>query len=109
MQAGKLRHRVILQTPTITANSYGEPIETFVNTATIWASVEPLSGRDYFKSMKDNAEITHKVTIRYRSDIKPTLRFLFGTRVFDILYFTLPDNRNISVECWCREVIDNGV
>jgi SPP1 family predicted phage head-tail adaptor len=108
MESGKLRHRLILQTPTITKNDYQEPVRTWANTANLWGSVEPLSGREYEQAMKLNSEITGKIRIRYRAGIKPTLRFKFGDQIFEIMYHFLPDNRKIEIHCWVKEVIDNG-
>ncbi|TGE33172.1 phage head closure protein [Desulfosporosinus sp. Sb-LF] len=33
----------------------------------IWASIEPLSGREYYAAQQVNAEITHRIKIRYRA------------------------------------------
>ena len=46
MRIGTLRHRVELQEPVENQDGYGEAERTYTTYATVWASVEPLSGRE---------------------------------------------------------------
>ncbi|MGW8180402.1 MAG: phage head closure protein, partial [bacterium] len=46
VRARRLRSRITIQTPTRTANSYGEPIETFSTYAIRWAEIKMVTGRE---------------------------------------------------------------
>ncbi|MCK2042562.1 phage head closure protein [Chromohalobacter sp. TMW 2.2308] len=70
MRAGRLRHRVTLQRPVDGAkDQYNQPTESFEQVATVWASVEPLRGREFFEAQQVNSEITTRIRCRYRRDL----------------------------------------
>lgn len=69
MQAGKLKQRVTLMRPVEGAkDKYGQPTEEFEPVATVWASVEPIRGREFFEAQQVNSEITTRIRIRYRRE-----------------------------------------
>lgn len=103
MRAGELRHQVILQTPTPTRDSYGAEIVTWTDTATVWASIEPLRGREYWEAQKINAEISHKIRMRYREGVKPNMRLKFGSRIFEIISVFSPEERRRELWYLCKE------
>ena len=67
-------------------NEFGEVEDVWTDVTSIRASINPLSGRDFIGAMKEQAEVTHKVTIRYNPAIKASMRIKFGTRCFRILH-----------------------
>lgn len=102
MRAGTLRHRVTLQALEQGRDAYGGPVETWADVATVWASVEAVSGRDFFAARQEQNEVTHKVTIRYRDDVTADMRVLHGGKTFGIVA-PLPDNRRTRLVLMCRE------
>lgn len=84
MKAGKLRHRITIQNYTIT-NTQGEVAKTWATFATVWASIEPMKGREFFESAIEESEITAKITIRYKSDVKPQMRVVYGSIIYEIV------------------------
>lgn len=102
---GRRRFRISIQSSTDSTNSVGEPVESFstVSNGTVWASIEPISGREYQAVQQIAAETTHKVTIRYLSGITPKYRVLYGSRVFDILAVRDVEERGRVTELLCRE------
>ena len=52
MRAGSLRHRVTIQRYELVVDEYGGPLrrESWKDVATVWASVEAVSGREFFAS-----------------------------------------------------------
>jgi len=80
MKAGDLRHRVTIQKRALVANSMNELVPTFSDLETVWAAVEPLSGREFFQAKQANSEVAGKVRIRYMDGILPTMRVKFGNR-----------------------------
>jgi len=105
MRAGDLRHRITLQQKTETRDSFGAVIETWNDVATLYASIEPLRGKEFFDAQQVNAEVTIRIRIRYRSGVTPNMRVLFGTRTFDIQSVINVDERNREMILMCREVI----
>lgn len=108
MEIGKLRHRVTLQESAAVRDSFGAEVETWTDITTLWASVEPLSGREYFAAQQVNTEISTKITLRYRAGIKPEMQILFASRVFEILSVVNPEEKNTQLVLMCKEVPDNG-
>jgi SPP1 family predicted phage head-tail adaptor len=104
MRIGDLRHRVTLQKKTITEDALKQQSEAWVSVATVWAAVEPLSGREYFAAKQVNAEISVRITIRYRKGITPDMRVVFGDRAFEVLSVVNPKERCESLVLMCREV-----
>lgn len=87
MKAGMLDKRVTIQAPSEGAqNEYGEPVEPWADVATVWASVSPLNGKELTFARQRQANVTHEVRMRYRSDltITPANRLKMGNRVLHI-------------------------
>lgn len=104
MKIGNLRHRVVLQQKVITEDALKQQSEVWTDIATVWAAIEPLSGREYFAARQENAEVTAKITIRYRKDVTPDMRAVSEGRVFDVLSVINPGERNISLILMCKEI-----
>lgn len=105
MQIGPLRNRITLESRTVdrTTAGFGEPTENWTTLATVWASVEPLSGEEFFQAQQENAEVTHRVRLRFRSGITPKHRLKVGTRILDIVSVIDPEERGLELELLCRE------
>lgn len=83
--AQELQHRIQLQRRTLTQDPMtGEMSETWATYAEPFAKVEPLVGREYFAAAAIQAENTVKFTLRWRDDVTPVDRLLYGGIVFDI-------------------------
>lgn len=105
MKSGQLRHRVTVQSLTVTQDEYGAPVETWTTMATVWVSIEPLEGREYFAARQVNAEVTGRIRMRYLPGVLPSMRVLYGTRTFNILSIINPDERKRMTELMVQEVI----
>ena len=85
MKVGRLRHRITLQ-------SFGEVLdpdtgvlsESWSAFAEVWASVEPLSAREFIASQATQAQVTARIVIRYRADVVPTMRVLHRGKAYQI-------------------------
>lgn len=111
MQAGTLDERVTIQALTTVQNAYGEPVETWTDSATVWADVRPASGWERFVSGADQeqAVVSHVVTMRYQGGVSPvTHRFSWGGRVLDVEAVRDVTGRMAELQVLCREVIGAG-
>ncbi|OQB35290.1 MAG: Phage head-tail joining protein [Candidatus Latescibacteria bacterium ADurb.Bin168] len=78
MQAGKLRHRIVIQQATVAApGTYGEQALSWSTFATVWAEVKPVSGGESFDMGQDRASVSHEIRIRYLAGVKPNMRVQF--------------------------------
>ncbi len=86
MRAGLLRHRVDLQAPTQTRGPAGGVVETFATVQTVYASVEPIGGKEFFAAQQVQSDLSHRIRLRWRPDLTPTTkwRVRYDGRDFDI-------------------------
>ena len=105
MNAGSLRHRFVIKTAQEIENTFGEIVETPLTFATVWASIEPLSGRELFQAQQVQAEVTHRVRMRYLAGVTAKMTGLFGTREFQILSVINPEERNRELVLMCKEQV----
>jgi SPP1 family predicted phage head-tail adaptor len=92
-QAGLLRHRVTIQQVTEARDTFGGIERTWATLATVWAAVEPLSGREYLAAKQQEAETTTRIRIRYRSGITSQMRVIWGEASYEIVS-VIPDPTN---------------
>ncbi len=105
MKIGHLRHRVTIQKKHITTDVLKQQKETWADIATVWASVEPLSGREYFAARQTNTDVTVKVIMRYRPGVSTDMRIIFNDRVFEIISVINHHERCRILVLMCREVL----
>jgi len=103
MEAGKLRHKVTIQRP-VKDPGWHESMQ-WLDVATVWARIEPARGQEYTELRHANAEETGKITIRYRPDIKPEMRIVWGSRNYNILAILDPDEQRRLLQIMVKEQI----
>lgn len=109
VRAGRLRHRVTVQSQATVQNAYGEGVRSWSNVAEVWAEVSPISARELFAAAQAQATTTHRITIRYRNDVTASCRVKFGTRYFAIDGVMNPDERNDRLLLLCTEgLVEDG-
>jgi SPP1 family predicted phage head-tail adaptor len=104
MDAGRLNRRVIIQSLSTTQDAYGQPISTMTTVATVWAAVEPLSGRALFAAKQAQSEISVKITIRYRTDVTTAMSIVYLTHTYQIDAIIDFEARHESLELMCMEL-----
>lgn len=111
MQAGKLRHRVVLQQATTSQDSFGAPTPSWaaLTGGTVYASVEALTGREFLDSRQIEAQVDYRVRIRWRNDVTEQTRISWTdpmsvAHLFEIRA-VLPDaTSRRQLELMCAEV-----
>ncbi len=100
MRAGTLRHRMVIQKPDDAASGWNTPslgIErTWSTYATVWARIEPESGSESLDTgtKKNQAQIRHKITIRYIRGLRPSMRGTFEGRILQFKSIMNIEERN---------------
>ena len=87
MLAGKLDRRITFQQPTLSADSFGDPLNvSFSDLGTVWASVQEGKGGE---RREDDSEVaTRTDTFKIRTpafSLKPTMRIVYASRNYNIL------------------------
>jgi len=101
---GAMRHRLTLQSPQDTADEIGGAARIYTNFAQVWAAIEPLSGTRLWQSQQAEQQISHRITIVFRADVSGDLRFILGSRIFEIKAAFDPDETGRFLVCDCWEV-----
>ena len=100
MDPGKLNHRITFQIQNLDSEE-----EEWNDIVTTWASINPISGREYYQAETINSDLTHKVRLRYRKGITPDMRVLYNGRIFYIVSVINEFERNSTLQLMCRELI----
>ncbi|MDB4312004.1 phage head closure protein [bacterium] len=103
MRAGRLRHRLILQSKVVGRDSYGGAIITWTTQATVWGAIEPLSGNEYFAQDQIQSESKVRVVIRYHSTVDPEWRISHAGLYYDIQDVLNHDTRNRQITLMCKQ------
>lgn len=103
IRAGELRHRITIEQVTETRDVIGGVTESWSTFATRWAAVEPLAGREYFSAQQEEADVDHRIRLRYLAGVVPKMRVKFGARLFDIQTVLNLDERKRELHLMARE------
>ena len=93
MPVGNMDKRITFQSRADGQAADGEPADHWNDYVTVWASVKPVKGRNYYAMGQEQSEATHTILIRRRSDITAAMRIALGSRVFDIIPPVATDER----------------
>lgn len=107
MDIGRLRHRLkIYDKGTVTRNGVGEEIPAYdALVATVWGAVEALSGREFIEANQVQADVTMRIVIRYRNDIRPEMRVMHGTHTYHIESVLDPRGERKELHLMSHEVL----
>lgn len=96
IEAGRLRHRIRIESlenlvdtngETIQDPDTGEVARAWVEVATVWAAIEPLSAREFIASQATQSQITARVVIRFREGLSAAMRLVHVRRnMADVIY-----------------------
>lgn len=103
---GPKRHLIVIQQPVETEDDHHEQIVTWTNVASVYASIEPMTGREFFQSQELQADITHRIRIRYSADVVAvdrTYRATFDSRTFEFVSVATIQEKRAEIEIMARE------
>jgi len=99
------RHKITFLKHVVGRDKYGEPIDTWEEYKTAWASKEPLLGNEFFSSLTTENKIETKFNMRYIDGITSDMRIRHGNEIYEII--GQPVNvkgLNRELLCYCRLV-----
>lgn len=107
MKIGKMRHRITIEQKTRVPDGAGGYTESWVAfVSNVSASIDPVSGKEFFEAQQTQSEVSHKIRIRYKLGVLPSMRVNFKGRIFAM---TSPpinwEERNRDMLLMCSEVI----
>lgn len=111
MRAGRLDREIVLQQRTNAQDSFGQPVASWADVATVWAAKEDERGREYFAAQQLQAVAPTRFRIRYRGDLVTTTnhRVVYGGQVWDIRAVAQPPApRDREVFLYCDTGLTQG-
>ena len=84
MLAPRLKQRVTIEQQSLTPDGLGGATRSWSTLATVWAEVVPMSGREALFAFRLESPVTHRVTMRYRADVKADMRLNYESRILTI-------------------------
>lgn len=104
IRAGALRHRVTIERDTETRATDGGVVRVAATIDTIWAEVQPLTGREYFDAMQVNSDLTHKVRMRANTNVTTSDRIVHDSRNLHVISVRDIDERGHEMVLLCKEL-----
>jgi SPP1 family predicted phage head-tail adaptor len=102
-----MRHRLVVNTMSSTQETtLGSWTLANTTDSTRWGSIEPISGRERIVAGQQVPEATHLIRMRYNTAVTPSDQLWYGSRVFEIMSVVNLDERNVVLECMCKELVD---
>lgn len=109
MEAGALRHRITIQTPTETEGTKGQPVIVWKPfRQRIAAEVRALSGAELFNAQQTQADVTFSVSLRWFYGVTSKMRILWHDSPCDRTLAILvppinPDGKKVEMRLLCKE------
>lgn len=100
--AGMLNKRVKIVKPSTNEES-GFSAVTDKPFLTVWASIQPLRGREYYETEKVQNTENVKIIIRYRENVTESCKILYKNHTYKIQSVVNPNMQNESLELYCIE------
>jgi SPP1 family predicted phage head-tail adaptor len=105
MRAGLLRHRVAIQNPSMSVDNFGGRSASFSTAETVFASIDPVRGTELQNADQTKARITHKITMRFTSNVSATSRLVHDSRTFEVVEFLNRREIDQMIEIQAREMV----
>jgi SPP1 family predicted phage head-tail adaptor len=99
MRAGRLDKLIALQSRSTSQDAYGEQLTTWTSVAAVWASIQDMSGREFFAAQAAQNPVQTKITIRYRAGVVPAMRAVYKSDVYNIQAVLGQDNTYLQLMC----------
>lgn len=99
------RHKIDILQRSTGYDDYGEPSDNWTNFKTgIWASKEPILGKEYFNALTTDSKVEVKFNCRYVDGVTNEMRIQHGSEVYEILSAINVKGLNRELLCYCRMV-----
>lgn len=103
LDPGALRSELRLEACSPVPDGLGGQSEAWNEIGVLFGLVEPVNAQAAFGADQSVETVTHRITIRWRDGIRSGMRFVKGSRVFDIINIHDPDESGRYLSCRVQE------
>jgi SPP1 family predicted phage head-tail adaptor len=105
LRIGDLNKSIVLQQQTRAADGMGGFTVTWADVDTIWAAIWPLSANETLQAGQTGMTITGRIRIRYRANVRASMRLKYGNRYFNIVSVINPSEGNEMLDLMVKEAV----
>lgn len=84
MDPGKLDSRILLRRRTTSRDAAGQPLDTWVTVAPVWANIKYQTGSAAIKADRATGQASVSIRIRWRADVCTGMQAAYGATVYEI-------------------------
>jgi SPP1 family predicted phage head-tail adaptor len=106
IEAGKLWHEISIEQRGDTRDAHGASIASWSEYLATYAELVNLSGNELIQAQQINSRINTKFIIRWDAGIRATMRILFKSRYYGIVYTNNIDERDKVMHLLCERLED---
>jgi len=106
VRAGELNRRVIIEQATRSRNTFNEEVLVWTAWATVWAALEPATGRTYYAAKQYDAKVDGRVRIRYIEGLRSDMRLNYNGRILSIVGIIHPKEDRKEIQIIYSEALD---
>ncbi|MCO5063120.1 MAG: phage head closure protein [Rhizobiaceae bacterium] len=100
---GEFRTELSLQECQTVYDALGGYSENWVETAVLFAKIEPLDAASNFAADQTTETVTHRVYVRWQPGLASGMRFALGERVLEVVTVHDPDETGRYLMCMATE------
>lgn len=100
---GTFRSELSLQQAATAPDGAGGHTEDWQEVASLFALVEPMGVKSRFGAGQALETATHRITLRFRDDVRSGMRLVRGGRIFEIVNVADADGTERYLVCLARE------
>jgi SPP1 family predicted phage head-tail adaptor len=105
IDSGQLNRRVTIQRPSTSQDEYGQPTDDWQEFITTWARISTITGKElYALGPGFTAQVTHNISIRWRSGVTSAMRINYRGRIFQVQSVSDPDENRVELDILCLEI-----
>lgn len=107
LDIGRLNKRITFCRYVETENELGQCVQALEEVKTVWATVEPTTGKEYYDAQKVRNEQTWNIYTRYFIDINTDMKIKYKERLFNIISVINYREGNEMLKIVCTERVMN--
>lgn len=106
VSSGRLNQRITILEKTIVRGQFGGHDETWSTLASVWAEIVDMSGREIFQAHAMGSDVTKRLTIRWRTDVKADQHVVFADGSMARIQWIRRMSPKLWIELYCLDLND---